>query len=133
MGPVGGLQLGLFRFGLQRRFCQHWIAAGDVHAGYIGMVLGDAPLPWFQHGSFACVPVSAAVSFLSRAARTLVFYLMETNLNVHHWLQGFIKANPIPRVRVNGDAPWRHVAACNFSLGHMPVEPYQRHCGIAWI
>ena len=34
-----------------------------------------------------------------RSARTLAYYLMETNLNLYHWLLAFIKQNPIPRVR----------------------------------
>lgn len=35
---------------------------------------------------------------MHRAARTLLYYLMETNLNYHHWLSAFLKAYPIPRV-----------------------------------
>lgn len=33
-----------------------------------------------------------------RAARTLCYYLSETNLNVYHWLMRFMEANPIPKV-----------------------------------
>ena len=33
-----------------------------------------------------------------RAARTLAYYLSETNLNVYHWLLAFINQYPIPRV-----------------------------------
>lgn len=32
-----------------------------------------------------------------RAARTLCYYLSETNLNVYHWLMMYMKKNPIPR------------------------------------
>lgn len=39
------------------------------------------------------------MQFPLRAARTLLYYLMETNLNVHHWLLAFMRAYPIPRVR----------------------------------
>jgi hypothetical protein len=35
---------------------------------------------------------------MCRAARTLLYYLMETNLNYHHWLLAFIRTYPIPRV-----------------------------------
>lgn len=31
-----------------------------------------------------------------RAAKTLEFYFMETNLNYHHWLKEYIRQNPIP-------------------------------------
>ena len=34
-----------------------------------------------------------------RAAKTLLYYLSETNLNVYHWFGVYIKENPIPRVR----------------------------------
>jgi hypothetical protein len=33
-----------------------------------------------------------------RAARTLCYYLSETNLNVYHWLMRFMDENPIPKV-----------------------------------
>lgn len=33
-----------------------------------------------------------------RAAITLSYYLMETNVNVHHWLVKFMKDHPIPAV-----------------------------------
>jgi len=33
-----------------------------------------------------------------RAARTLCYYLSETNLNVHHWLMTYMQKYPIPRV-----------------------------------
>ena len=33
-----------------------------------------------------------------RAARTLLYYLSETNLNVYHWFLCYMKENPIPRV-----------------------------------
>eukprot|EP00210_Caulerpa_lentillifera_P006307 g6024.t1 len=32
-----------------------------------------------------------------RSAVTLCYYLMETNINLHHWLVGFIKSHPIPQ------------------------------------
>lgn len=34
-----------------------------------------------------------------RSARTLLFYLQETNLNLYYWLSAFMQAYPIPRVR----------------------------------
>ncbi len=34
-----------------------------------------------------------------RSARTLAYYLSETNLNLYHWLLAFIRQNPIPKVR----------------------------------
>lgn len=33
-----------------------------------------------------------------RAAKTLIYYLMETNLTLHSWMFAYLKANPIPRV-----------------------------------
>ena len=35
---------------------------------------------------------------MCRAARTLLYYLMETNLNYHHWLLAYIRTYPIPQV-----------------------------------
>lgn len=54
-----------------------------------------------------------------RAAKTLLCYLMETNLNVYHWLLAFLKENPIPR---NGN--WDDVSGETFlrTLLSMPVE-----------
>ena len=34
-----------------------------------------------------------------RSARTLLYYLQETNLNIYYWLQAFMQAYPIPRAR----------------------------------
>ncbi len=34
-----------------------------------------------------------------RSARTLLYYLQETNLNVFYWLQAYMQAYPIPRAR----------------------------------
>ena len=34
-----------------------------------------------------------------RSARTLLYYLQETNLNVYYWLQAYMQAYPIPRAR----------------------------------
>ena len=34
-----------------------------------------------------------------RSAKTLLFYLQETNLNLYYWLTAFMQAYPIPRVR----------------------------------
>jgi hypothetical protein len=45
-----------------------------------------------------------------RSARTLLYYLQETNLNVFYWLQAYMQAYPIPRARprpVFGEEPWR--------------------------
>jgi hypothetical protein len=54
-----------------------------------------------------------------RAARTLCYYLSETNLNVYHWLAVFMKDNPIPR-----DGAWDDVSGENFlrKLLSMPIE-----------
>ncbi len=44
-------------------------------------------------------------SVACRATKTLVYYLMETNLNLHYWLSAFLSAHPIPRVsRMNPSA-----------------------------
>jgi len=48
-----------------------------------------------------------------RAAVTLSYYLMETNVNVHHWLVLFMKEHPIP-IRgtwedVSGETFLRHL------------------------
>ena len=34
-----------------------------------------------------------------RAAKTLVYYLSETNQHLYHWLVNYIRNNPIPKVR----------------------------------
>lgn len=54
----------------------------------------------------------------ARAARTLLCYLAETNLNVYHWLMIYIKENPIPQ---NGN--WDEVSGETFlrKLLSMPV------------
>ena len=44
------------------------------------------------------LPPTCALS-TCRSARTLAYYLSETNLNLYHWLLAFIRQNPIPRVR----------------------------------
>lgn len=46
------------------------------------------------------VPRSCPVwPFDCRAVKTLIYYLMETNLNLHYWLSAFLQMHPIPRVR----------------------------------
>lgn len=54
-----------------------------------------------------------------RAARTLLCYLMETNLNLYHWLTAYIRDVPIPK---NGN--WDDVSGDTFlrSLLGMPVQ-----------
>ena len=37
-----------------------------------------------------------------RAARTLLYYLSETNQHVYHWFIVYIRDNPIPRVTFPG-------------------------------
>ena len=44
---------------------------------------------------------------MRRAARTLCYYLSETNLNVHHWLMSYMQKNPIPRVTLNPESIFR--------------------------
>ena len=39
-----------------------------------------------------------ATALLYRSAVTLSYYLMETNVNVHHWLLKYMKDHPIPMV-----------------------------------
>ena len=41
-----------------------------------------------------------------RAARTLAYYLSETNLNVYHWLLAFMRQYPIPKV---SHRPWLQI------------------------
>ena len=55
-----------------------------------------------------------------RAVKTLMCYLMETNMNVYQWLVRFYQANPIPRNsgnwdEVSGEAFLRRLLA-------MPIE-----------
>lgn len=60
------------------------------------------------------------IGFLTeRAAKTLLCYLMETNVNVYHWLTKFYMVNPIPK---NGN--WDDVSGETFlrKLLSMPVE-----------
>lgn len=54
-----------------------------------------------------------------RAVKTLLFYLMETNLNLHYWLSAFLAAHPIPR-----DGAWDDVSGEAFlrTLLRMPVQ-----------
>lgn len=54
-----------------------------------------------------------------RAVKTLLFYLMETNLNLHYWLSAFLAAHPIPR-----DGAWDDVSGESFlrTLLGMPVQ-----------
>lgn len=40
-----------------------------------------------------------------RAARTLCYYLSETNLNVYHWLMRFMEDHPIPKVALRAPHP----------------------------
>lgn len=63
-----------------------------------------------------------------RAARTLLYYLMETNLNVHHWLLAFMRAYPIPR-----DGAWDDVSGETFlrKLLTMPVQEAKWNVGRA--
>lgn len=54
-----------------------------------------------------------------RAARTLCYYLSETNLNVHHWLMSYMQKYPIPR-----SGAWDDVSGETFlrNLLSMPLE-----------
>ncbi|KAA6428869.1 MAG: hypothetical protein FRX49_00979 [Trebouxia sp. A1-2] len=54
-----------------------------------------------------------------RAARTLCYYLSETNLNVHHWLMTYMQKYPIPR-----SGAWDDVSGETFlrKLLSMPTE-----------
>ncbi|KAG2451845.1 hypothetical protein HYH02_003621 [Chlamydomonas schloesseri] len=54
-----------------------------------------------------------------RAAKTLAYYLLETNHNMHNWMNRFIKDNPIPR-----DGNWDDVSGDSFlrKLLSMPME-----------
>ncbi|GFR49796.1 hypothetical protein Agub_g11734 [Astrephomene gubernaculifera] len=54
-----------------------------------------------------------------RAAKTLAYYLLETNHNMHHWVNRFIQEHPIPR-----DGNWDDVSGDNFlrTLMAMPIE-----------
>lgn len=54
-----------------------------------------------------------------RAVKTLLFYLMETNLNLHYWLSAFLAAHPIPR-----EGSWDDVCGETFlrTLLGMPVQ-----------
>jgi hypothetical protein len=62
-----------------------------------------------------------------RAARTLLYYLSETNLNVYHWFLCYLKENPIPRVRlcmlgrssdVRSACGWQPERLCGLQNGH---------------
>ncbi|KAG2488321.1 hypothetical protein HYH03_013171 [Edaphochlamys debaryana] len=44
-----------------------------------------------------------------RAAKTLSYYLLETNQNIHHWVNRFIQEHPIPR-----DGNWDDVSGDTF-------------------
>jgi hypothetical protein len=61
-----------------------------------------------------------------RAARTLLYYLMETNLNYHHWLLAFIRTYPIPR-----DGAWDDVSGETFirKLLTMPIQEAKWNVG----
>ena len=52
---------------------------------------------------------------MRRAARTLCYYLSETNLNVHHWLMSYMQKNPIPRVALNHEFIFSSHASCQLS------------------
>jgi hypothetical protein len=41
-----------------------------------------------------------------RAARTLLYYLSETNQHLYHWFTIYIRDNPIPRVRLPMSQPY---------------------------
>jgi hypothetical protein len=49
--------------------------------------------------------LNPSVVAVTRAAKTLMIYLMETNGNVYSWLLEFYKANPIPKVGQKGGQP----------------------------
>ncbi len=55
-----------------------------------------------------------------RSARTLLYYLQETNLNVFYWLQAYMQAYPIPRARpaLFGDVLWHQIRHLICSLPH---------------
>ena len=48
-------------------------------------------------------------SLACRAAKTLLYYFQETNVNYHHWLGDYIKQHPIPR-----DGKWDDVSGETF-------------------
>jgi len=54
-----------------------------------------------------------------RAVKTLIYYLMETNLNLHYWLSAFLQMHPIPR-----EGTWDDVSGETFlrTLLTMPVQ-----------
>lgn len=54
-----------------------------------------------------------------RAARTLAYYLSETNLNVYHWLLAFMRQYPIPK-----EGTWDDVSGESFlrTLLSMPIQ-----------
>jgi hypothetical protein len=56
----------------------------------------------------------------SRAAKTLMIYLMETNGNVYSWLVEFYKKNPIPRVSYPHNACRRSLRCSSFGP---PLDP----------
>lgn len=43
-------------------------------------------------------PILSPMNCCCRATKTLMVYLMETNVNVYSWLVSFYKENPIPKV-----------------------------------
>ena len=72
------------------------VAAADTHACCIA-------LPACSSQMRRCISRDRLIGLLTeRAARTLLYYLSETNLNVYHWFTVYIKENPIPRVRLPG-------------------------------
>eukprot|EP00803_Ostreobium_quekettii_P003275 evm.model.scf_647.3 EVM.evm.TU.scf_647.3 scf_647:38708-40227(-) len=63
-----------------------------------------------------------------RAARTLLRYLMETNVNVYQWLMLYMDRNPIP---FSGNASWDEVSGDAFlrRLLAMGVTPAKFNAG----
>eukprot|EP00775_Hariotina_reticulata_P005512 gene5512-5748_t len=61
-----------------------------------------------------------------RAAKTLMVYLMETNVNVYGWLVAFYKSNPIPK-----HGSWDEVSGEAFlrKLLSMPIEEAKYNTG----
>lgn len=80
------------------------------------------------------------IGFLTeRATKTLLCYLMETNLNLYHWLLMFLKANPIPKNgnwdEVSGETFLRTllampIAEAKFQTGRDPVFDNVVSCGV---
>ncbi|CAD7700439.1 unnamed protein product [Ostreobium quekettii] len=63
-----------------------------------------------------------------RAARTLLRYLMETNMHVYQWLMNYMNKNPIP---YSGNASWDEVSGEAFlrRLLAMGVRPTRYNTG----